>query len=103
MQSPNPNVLQLPPSQQHQPAEFGQSGGRVPPHSLEAEQSVLGAILLDNEAINQVLDVVTPEDFYKREHQVLFDLMTDLTEKREPIDVTTLTAHLKGTSQLNEV
>ncbi len=50
---------------------------RVPPQNLEAEQSVLGAILLDNDAINAALEVLLPEDFYQERHRVIFRAMTD--------------------------
>lgn len=81
----------------------GPSGGRVPPHSLDSEQAVLGAILLDNEALHQVLEVLRPEDFYRKAHQVLFKTMFGLGEKREPIDIVTLSAQLRAEAELEIV
>ena len=51
---------------------------KVPPQNLEAESSVLGGILLDNEAINQVLELLRPEDFYRESHRKIFRAMIDL-------------------------
>lgn len=69
--------------------------GRVPPHSIEAEQSVLGGILLDNEAINIALERLTAEDFYRGDHSAIFAAMAALVEKRVPIDVVTLSQQLR--------
>ncbi len=81
----------------------GNSVGRVPPHSLDAEQSVLGAVLLDNEAVNAVLEVLKPSDFYQPSHRSLFEQMVELYERQEPIDVVTLTAQLRSSNQLDKV
>ncbi|HEX5515516.1 MAG TPA: DnaB-like helicase N-terminal domain-containing protein, partial [Gammaproteobacteria bacterium] len=63
---------------------------RVPPHSLEAEQAVLGGLMLDNRAWEQVADRLTEEDFYRRDHRLLFRAMKTLAEASQPIDVVTL-------------
>lgn len=76
------------------------SGGRIPPHSLESEQAVFGAAFLDNETLNAVVEILRPDDFYTGAHRTLFQAVVDLWEKREPIDVVTLTSVLKSTSQL---
>lgn len=76
----------------------GESIGLVPPHSLEAEQSVLGAILLDNETLNFVLEVISSEDMYSRAHQLLFEAMCSLNERHDPIDMVSLSNELKATS-----
>lgn len=78
------------------------SGARIPPHSVVAEESVLGAILIDNETINAVLEVVRPQDFYRPSHVSIFQAMQTLCEKREPIDVVTLANGLKAQSLLDE-
>ena len=57
---------------------------KVPPQSLEAEMSILGGILLDNEAINRVLDVLEPDDFYRESHRKIMRAMIELNEHREP-------------------
>lgn len=68
---------------------------KLPPHDLDAERSVLAAVLIDSDAIVRVTEFVAPESFYTPEHRVIFEAMRDLYEKREPIDVVTLTAQLK--------
>ena len=84
-------------------AEFTRTGGRVPPHSIDAEQSVLGAILLDNETINTVLEVLQVDNFYQRSHQILFETMIDLYKRQNPVDIVTLTAALKAQGFLEAV
>ena len=68
---------------------------RVPPHNLEAEQSVLGAILLDNAAISEALGVLGAGDFYREAHRRIFAAMLTLSEAGEPIDAVTLTDTLR--------
>ncbi len=71
-------------------------GGRVPPHHLEAERSVLGAILLNNDSIQQILEFgLEPRDFYKDSHQKIFQTLLSLYERSEPMDLVTLTAALR--------
>ncbi len=76
---------------------------RLPPQNIEAEQSVLGAVLLENEAIATVIENLTPNDFYKEAHKKIFIAMLDLYEKNEPIDLITLTEQLNKKEQLEEV
>jgi replicative DNA helicase len=64
--------------------------GRVPPNSLEAERAVLGGVLLDNDAMNVVLETVDREDFYSDAHALLFEAMTELFRSGKPIDTVTL-------------
>ncbi|MDO8446331.1 MAG: replicative DNA helicase [Deltaproteobacteria bacterium] len=79
------------------------SSHKLPPQNLEAEQSILGGILIDNEAINTVLEILTPEDFYRESHKKIFDCMIDLSEKGHPADLITLTDLLKKKDVLDEV
>lgn len=72
-----------------------QSLSRLPPQNSEAEESVLGALLLDKDAIIQVADVLRPEHFYSRTHQAIFSAMLQLYENRDPIDLVTLTNQLR--------
>lgn len=74
--------------------------GRIPPRDLDAEKSVLGAILIDPDAIVQVDDLLNPESFYQESHQLIYEAMETLYEKRQPIDVVTLTNQLKKMKQL---
>jgi replicative DNA helicase len=64
--------------------------GRIPPQNLDAEQSLLGGVLIDPEALNKVVDIVDAEDFYREDHRTIFQLVLDLYEKNEPIDLVTL-------------
>lgn len=79
------------------------SNGRIPPQNIEAEESVLGAILLDKDAIIQVADVLRADFFYLNTHQIIYDAMSSLYEAREPIDVVTLTNELRKKKQLKQV
>lgn len=76
---------------------------KVPPQNLEAESSVLGGILLDNEAINLVLELVQPDDFYRESHRKIFRAMIDITDRGEPVDLITLSEFLKGRNELEAV
>ncbi|MGN7457164.1 replicative DNA helicase [Paenibacillus pasadenensis] len=76
---------------------------RVPPQNLEAEQAVLGAVLLQAEALITAMEKVRPEDFYLSSHQLIFEAMIELGENNQPIDLVTLTAYLSDRSQLEEV
>lgn len=75
----------------------------LPPQNIEAEVSLLGAILLDKEAIVKVADIITPKDFYKEVHGDIYDAMLQLYEQREPIDVVTLTNKLEENKRLDQV
>lgn len=75
---------------------------RIPPNSIDAEESVLGGILLDNDAINVAIERLRPEDFYRASHRNIFAAMVALIEKREPIDVVTLCAQLRSMGLLDD-
>lgn len=77
--------------------------GLTPPANLEAEQSVLGAILLRAQALDQVADLLTPADFYRTGHGHIFQAMLDLWSRGEPVDLVTVTALLKERGRLEEV
>ncbi len=66
--------------------------GRVPPQNLDAEQSLLGGILVDPEALNKIVDIVDVDDFYREDHRTIFQLVIDLYEKNEPIDLLTVSS-----------
>lgn len=76
---------------------------KVPPQNLEAESSVLGGILLENEAINRVLEVLTPEDFYRESHRRIFRAMIEICDRSEPVDLITLSDFLKAKGDLEVV
>jgi replicative DNA helicase len=76
---------------------------RVPPQNLEAEQSVLGAILLDNDAINQAIEILIADDFYREAHRELFRAMVALVERNQPVDAITLTEALRTRGALEAI
>jgi replicative DNA helicase len=76
---------------------------RIPPQNLEAEQAVLGAILLDGDTLVTAMERITPEDFYRSAHQRIFESMLELNGDSEPIDLVTLTAKLKDKQELEEI
>jgi nucleoside diphosphate kinase len=76
---------------------------RTLPHNLDAERSVLGAVLLRNEAINAAVEVVAPEDFFREAHRHLFDKMILLSERGQAIDLVTLAEELDRAAQLEGV
>ncbi len=76
---------------------------KVPPQSLEAEESVLGGILLDPHALDRVIEVMGPDDFYRETNRKIFLTMLVLTERGEPIDLITLTDALKTRAELQEI
>ncbi|UQZ84519.1 Replicative DNA helicase [Paenibacillus konkukensis] len=76
---------------------------RIPPQNLEAEQAVLGAILLDSDSLVTAMERITSEDFYRTSHQRIFESMIELAEENEPIDLVTLTAKLQNKQQLEEI
>lgn len=75
----------------------------TPPQNLEAEKAVLGAIFLSTDALVDALEYLTPEDFYRREHQIIFQAMVDLNDRDEAIDVVTITDLLTAKNQLDDV
>ncbi len=76
---------------------------RLPPQNLEAEQSVLGAILLENEAIHRAIEIISPDDFYKESHRKIFKAMLELFDKNEAIDLITLTDYMKREDAIEAV
>lgn len=76
---------------------------RIPPHSPEAEESVLGALLLDKDAIIAIAELLTPEDFYDDRHKAIFECSIDLFEQRIPIDVLTISEKLRKKKVLKKI
>ena len=74
---------------------------KLPPQSIEAEMSILGGILIDNDAINRVLEILEPTDFYRESHRKIFGAMLELSDRREPCDLITLTDSLKRRGDLD--
>ena len=83
---------------------MGESHGqRLPPQNLEAEMSVIGGVLLENEALNRALEFLIAGDFYRPSHRKIFQALIFLSEKGEPADLVTVTAVLKDRNELEEI
>lgn len=76
---------------------------RVPPQNLDAEQGVLGSMLLDRDAIARVVELIRPEDFYRDAHRRIYEAITELFERGEPVDLITVTDRLRDRGQLDDV
>ena len=76
---------------------------KMPPHSIDAEQSVLGGLMLDNEAWDRVAEKVVEQDFYLRAHRFIFSAMSRLAEANQPIDIITVSEDLEANQQLDDV
>lgn len=76
---------------------------KVPPHSIEAEKSTLGSILMDQESLIKVVDIISPEDFYVPSHEIIFHAIMSLFNKRVNIDVITVSAFLQDHNQIENV
>ena len=79
------------------------SQGRIPPQATDLEEVVLGALMLEKDAVNQVIDILTPDAFYLDKHQKIFAAIKSLFGKSEPIDILTVTNELRFTGELEMV
>ncbi len=77
--------------------------GKMPPQAVDLEEAVLGAIMLEKDAIIAVMDILTPESFYKDAHQKIFKAVLDLSQELQPIDILTVTEELRKREELEEV
>ncbi len=82
---------------------MSERSGRVPPQDLTAEKSLLGAIMLSDDVMSDVLTIVRPRDFYDERHAIIFQAMMGLYDRHKPIDLITLTSELKSLKKLKEV
>lgn len=76
---------------------------KLPPHSVEAEQSVLGGLLLDNEALDKIADILNPDDFYDGNHKIIYQHIAGLIEKNRPADIVTMGESLESTNELSAI
>jgi replicative DNA helicase len=83
--------------------ELNPSPHKLPPQNVEAEQSILGGILIENDAINKVTEILTPDDFYRDAHRKIYNALINLTERDEPADLVTLTNELRKLNQLDAI
>ncbi|MBT8440210.1 MAG: replicative DNA helicase [Gammaproteobacteria bacterium] len=84
------------------PVDYETDSLRIPPHSIQAEQSVLGGLMLSNSSWDNVADRVVREDFYRREHQLIFNAIRVLADAQKPFDVVTLSEELERNGALDE-
>ncbi|MGB2768930.1 MAG: replicative DNA helicase [Candidatus Zixiibacteriota bacterium] len=76
---------------------------KVPPQAVEVEQAVLGAMLLDKEAIGKALEIIDKDCFYRDDHQKIFEVLVNLYDRNKPVDIITVSDELTGRKQLDEV
>lgn len=84
-------------------ATHSKSGGRVPPQDIEAEKSLLGAILISDGALPEILTILKPRDFYEERHQMIFEAMMNLYDQHKPVDLLTVTTELRTKKQLKGI
>ena len=84
-------------------AELETASFKLPPQNIEAEQSILGGVLIENDALNTVVEFLEDGDFYREAHQKIFKCMIALSEKNEPLDLITLTNELKKKKELEDI
>ena len=77
--------------------------GKVPPQAVDIEEAVLGAILMEKDAVISVLDILKPESFYKDAHQKIYNAIVELSTKEKPIDILTVTEELRSNDELESV
>jgi replicative DNA helicase len=77
--------------------------GKIPPHSLEAEESLIGCLLIDKDAIIKIADSLMPQDFYKDGHKIIYEAIKDLYNNQEPIDIITLANRLEERKNLEKI
>ena len=82
---------------------FGMELGKIPPQALDLEEAVLGALLLEKKAVDDVIDVLSPESFYKESHQKIYNAVKELFGESKPIDLLTVTEKLKSIGDLDFV
>ena len=85
------------------PPDYEIESLKVPPHSIQAEQSVLGGLMLDNQTWDSIADKVIVEDFYRKDHRLIFATIEKLAERQDPFDVITLSESLTSTDNLHAV
>lgn len=76
---------------------------QIPPQDIEAEQAVLGAIFLDADSIIDAMEIIEPQDFYRRSHQIIFQAMIQLNDRNESIDLITLKAEIEKSNSLEDI
>ena len=96
---PNTNIEQY----GEKASVFSLQKGKLPPQAVDLEEVVLGAMMIDKKGVDEVIDILQPEAFYKESHQLIFSSIISLFEKQEPIDIKTVSFQLKKDGNLNIV
>ena len=78
-------------------------GGRIPPQDIQAEKSLLGAIMISDSILPEILTIIRPRDFYEERHAIIFEAMADLYDQHKPVDLLTLTSELKRKKKLKTI
>ena len=76
---------------------------KIPPHDIEAEESILSAIFINNDSLLDIIDILSPEDFYKGAHKKIFNVIIELANKQEPADLITVANGLKEKNQFESI
>ena len=71
------------------------SDGKIPPQAIDLEEAVIGAMLIDEKGVNEIIEILSPEVFYKKSHQLIYESIERLFRESEPIDLLTVSADLK--------
>ena len=82
---------------------FNLSDGKIPPQAIDLEEAVLGAMLIDEKGVNEIIELLSPEVFYKRSHQLIYESIERLFRESEPIDLLTVSADLKKNKNFEQV
>ena len=82
---------------------MSQAPQRVPPQNIEAEEAVIGSMLIDQSAVIAALEMLTPDDFYKENHRIIFKAMAEIADRMEPVDLVTLTDTLRAQGVLDQI
>ena len=76
---------------------------RIPPHNIDSERALLGSIMLRPEAIHEIMDIIRPDAFYSEKHRIIYQAMSEIFTRNEPIDLLTITARLTEKNQLEQI
>jgi len=76
---------------------------KLPPHSVEAEQSLLGGLLIDNESSDKVADVITSKDFYRHDHSIIYQHIIKVIDSNQPADIVTVAESLEKNDELTSI
>ena len=99
MEDPNPLKV----FQNEKSSVVNINDGKLPPQAIDLEEAVIGAMLIDEKGVDEVIEILIPEVFYKKSHQLIFESIERLFKNSEPIDLLTVSADLKKSKNLKNV